>query len=257
MVDRRANDEIQRALGNAQPTLAGSDLVALVTMAEKALARMRDPSFRRWPGRLASLDWCQAYEGTLSTFVDVARSGGETLGQLLNAVGTPLIAGYATPFFQSDYALAVRGGAWADWVSTRKLTEDRTRVRLFRLIKQSSPELEVRVEVAEPCSFVSLGYLDGGILREIVARDRPALERLLSGAEQVRHGYADLNWVAPEGWLSELASIVRRHARAGAERWVEHLELLKHEAGTRHHDISIGGWYGHSSALMPVAWQRI
>jgi hypothetical protein len=35
------------------------------------------------------------------------------------------------------------------------------------------------------------------------------------------------------------------------------LELLKHEQEHVNHDISIGGWYGHSSALIPVAWQRI
>jgi hypothetical protein len=250
LADRPAIVEIQRAI-------ADSDLATLVALSEQALVRLRDPAFRRWPGRMASLDWCEAYQGALSYFVDAARSGGETVSDYIDATGAPLLAGIGAPFFQTDYALLVRGGEWTEWIATRQLTDERTRVRIFRLLREAPPWLEVKIEVGDPCSFVSLGFLDGGILETITANDRPALEQLLSAARPIRHGYADLSWVVPAAWLQDLQTIVDKYAPTRVNPWAEHLQLLHREAQLRQHDILIGGWFGQSSALAPVDWQRI
>jgi hypothetical protein len=250
LADRQAIVEIQRAL-------AGTDVAALVALSDKALVGLRDPAFRRWPGRMASVDWYETYDGALSYFLDAVRSDAETVSDSIDATGAPLIAGAGAPLFQADYALLVRGGEWKEWIATRQLTDERTRVRIFRLLREAPPWLEVKIEVVDPCSFVSLGFLDGGILQAITAADRPALERLLSAAKPIRHGYADLNWLASAAWLLDLQAVVERYAPAPASRWADHLELLHREAQLRQHDILIGGWFGQSSALAPVDWQRI
>jgi hypothetical protein len=252
MVDRPAVDELQRVL-------ARTDLAALAAMLAKGAARMRDPAFRRWPGRLAGLKWFESYHTSVLHFEEAAvRGDAETITDDPAGVAAVLTAAYTTPFFQTDYALLVRGTEWKNWVSTRRLTNDDTLVQIFRAIQEAPAGLEVKVEVPEPSSFLSLGYLDGGILRSIVADDRSALERLLSAATRVQYGYSDINWVAPASWLSELLTIVDAHSPStGARGWVDHLQLLQHEAQTRDHGISIGGWYGKASALAPVSWERL
>src|SRR5262249_52603320 len=156
----------------------------------------------------------------------------------------PLVAAHAMPLFQADYELVVRGWDFRDWISTRNLTDDRALTGILRALTDDPQSMQVRVVVPRPCSFVSLGFLDGGTYRALRERREPDLERFLSRTPLTRIRWADVMWVGPLAWLDELVDLVRAEAHAGSGPVLEHLALLRAEAEARGHEVAISGWYG-------------
>jgi hypothetical protein len=171
-----------------------------------------------------------------------------------------LVAIYAMPLFQRDYELVVREGDSPHWVSVSYQLSALERYRIHRYITTFANQggLEVKITVPMPCSFVSLGFLDGGAYRSARAHRHAPIMVLIGQADSVKLRYGHRMWIASTAWLDKLVGIVREYVRASATPMLEYMALLGREAEANGLTIAVSGWRGPSrcSDLMPVAWER-
>jgi hypothetical protein len=252
-LDRAAYDELVRAA-------RAVDRRALSAICEIAEQRLSDVTFRRAPGPMSDVGWHR-------TTVTAVRSLRELLAPSVRSEVDfddelswrlePLVSAYALPFFQTHYELVVRGGELREWTSTRDLKEKWAAVRIFRALRDHPSSMQARIEVPEPCSFVSLGFLDGGTYRSLRERKEAEIVRLLTRADECGPaGWADIMWAASTEWLAELIAFVRAESDAHAQPVLEHLTLLRAEAQGRGYQIAVSAWFGDSvrSELAPLSW---
>jgi hypothetical protein len=207
-------------------------------------------------------DWGSRLSRNASAFEKRLRRGNERSEDMQEALLDllpKLQAVYAMPLFQADYELLVRIPPKRDWISTRGSLSVPVHQRIYNGLTHGVPSgVEVRIEVPEPCSFVSLGFLDSGAFRAARTREASRIAELLGRAEPVRPAFADVMWLASTDWLKQLTAIVRAHAPQAADLVFEHVQLLGNEANTCGYDIMINGWYGSSttSEVTPLAWEH-
>src|SRR5262249_13898286 len=160
----------------------------------------------RAPGRMSDPGWAERNHRLITSLGRRLRSaapGALDFQEEVLFMLEPLVAAYAMPFFQADYELVVRGWHFRDWGSTRELTDGHTLTGILRALTDDPQSMQARVVVPRPCSFVSLGFLDGGTYRTLRERREPDLERFLSRTQPTRIRWADVMWVGPLAWLDE------------------------------------------------------
>jgi hypothetical protein len=251
--DRAAVEALSRAV-------SAFDREALGLVCQIVRRRLQDPEFRGGAGRMDDSDWGSGLSVVASGFEERLRRGDDELEDIqdyLFDILPKLQAVYTMPFFQADYELRARIPPEQDWISTRGSLSGSDRKRFYNGLTRGIPSgVEVRIEVPQPCSFVSFGFLDSGAFRAARAREESRIAALLDQAKLVDSAFADVMWLASTAWLEELTSIVRSGAPPAADPVFEHVRLLRSEADTRGYDIMINGWYGPSttSEVTPLAW---
>ncbi len=208
-----------------------SRIIAIVTDALKELSRA---DLRRWPGRFNRADWAVRAQRSLHSLQLrlLEESRPETpdtfpLWEDVDIAAPDLLCAFAMPWFQGDYLLDMNepndqwhaiSAAARDYPvkvrhSTLEFETAQEGIDFFRVLcnpNASKRKLTVRVKDVEPCSFVGLGFLDGGGYRRLLTDRSEALSSLLDAAQHSKLCFEDVMWLAPPVWLANLSELLRR-----------------------------------------------